>query len=232
MKNNYKLIFIVSIITCFCIVFSLFWISFKSVAFDKNFYKNEYHNLNIYNKSKIIEKDYINNLDVLLEYIQKKRSNLEIKNNNVEVFSIKEIDHMKDVQALYILGEKVFYILFFISITGIILLFILNKDIIKALTPSFTYLSGITLLFLIIIIIKVNYDFSLFWHNFHKIIFINNLWLLSSTDTLIKMFPIELFKNLVQSILIRFVISVILIEIIILFCYMCYNRNKIILKNK
>lgn len=217
MKNNYKLLFIISFITCICFVFLLFWISLKSSSFNMKFYHKEYVNLNIYKKTNIIEKDYNNNLNILLEYIQGKKSDINI--NNKEIFNTKEKRHMEDVKTLYITGEKIFYIFLFISIIGFSFLIIVKKDIIKILTSSFTFITGIIFIFLIITIIKLNSNFLIFWNNFHKLIFTNNLWLLNLSDTLIKMFPSELFKNLVQIIIIRFIISISIIEIILLIFY-------------
>ena len=153
------------------------------------------------------EEDLDLTTDVLLDYTQGKRGNLDVQavigGQVQEVFNQREKDHMVDVQALYLNAMSVRNLAAAIVIVGLGLL-VMKKD--KALrrqtAKMFLKTSAVLMGLAGALAFYAFLDFNEFWTMFHHIFFRNDLWLLDpNTDVLIMMVPEPFFFNLVFRIL-------------------------------
>ena len=176
-------------------------------CFSRPFYADQYRQLNTAQTIGMSEKDLDLTTDVLLDYTQGKRGNLDVQaviNGQVqEVFNQREKDHMVDVQALYLNAMSVRNLAAAIVIVGLGLL-VMKKD--KALrrqtAKMFLKTSAVLMGLAGALAFYAFLDFNEFWTMFHHIFFRNDLWLLDpNTDVLIMMVPETFFFNLVFRIL-------------------------------
>lgn len=158
-----------------CIILLL---NFRILVFNYDFYEN------ISKDNPDFDKEKTNNL---IDYLKNK------KPLNENLYTEKEITHLKDVKNLISKAILVFYLLLIIFI---LLLARSYKDILNILL-----ISGI--LNLIIIIILVLLNFSNLFYNFHLLFFQNKFWLLSPETILIRLFPEIFFENFFKAILKR-----------------------------
>ncbi len=175
------------------IIFIIFYISFDISIYHK-FYSQEnlaYH-LNITTEQL---NSYTSNL---LNYI---KTDIALDSS---WFTKKDILHMVDVRNLYLQT----YNIALYSIIIFLLLFIINILIFKKcyITMFLQLFNNSIILFSIFIIAIASFvaiNFNKFWIKFHEILFSNDLWLLSPSESnLIKMFPEQFFFSLVTKIII------------------------------
>ena len=176
-------------------------------CFSRPFYADQYRQLNTAQTIGMSEEDLDLTTDVLLDYTQGKRGNLDVQavigGQVQEVFNQREKDHMVDVQALYLNAMSVRNLAAAIVIVGLGLL-VMKKD--KALrrqtAKMFLKTSAVLMGLAGALAFYAFLDFNEFWTMFHHIFFRNDLWLLDpNTDVLIMMVPETFFFNLVFRIL-------------------------------
>ncbi|MDD3923582.1 MAG: TIGR01906 family membrane protein [Erysipelotrichaceae bacterium] len=171
------------------------------VSFDRSFYEAEYRKLRIADDIDIAFTDLLAATDVLLDYTQGEREDLDVKlmiaGKKQEVFNIKEKTHMKDVAKLYHNAILVRNICLVVVIFGVIGTLIFRIDY-KEILSSYNKISLLFVFFIGFLIMIAVVDFNWFWTNFHRVFFTNELWLLDpKTDILIKMVPERFFFDLV-----------------------------------
>ncbi len=201
-------------------VLSLLMVSVEITAFKPAFFQKQYMKLNTAEKMGMSHEDLDASTILLLDYIQDKRDDLDLKVSvhgvEVEMFNKREKDHMIDVKVLFqnfTLMKNIFFI-----ISGIMLISaLINKDIFNTkLSKDVLKLAG-KYLFAVFFTISVYaiIDFNGVWTLFHKILFSNDLWLLDPrTDRMINMFPEAFFNAMVMKIIITFILLNLLVYLI------------------
>ena len=153
-------------------------LNFRIVIFDPDFYeKISKDNLN-FDKDKTIN---------LINYLKNKEG------LNKELYTEKEIIHLKDVKSLI---NKFVLSFYFLLIFSLLLIFKFYKNIYEIF-----FISGILTLVIILLFTFLNFN-SLFY-NFHIVFFKNAFWLIDPETTLIRLFPEMFFKNFLKEILFR-----------------------------
>nr|WP_300002267.1 TIGR01906 family membrane protein [Tissierella sp.] len=137
-------------------------------------------------------------------------------------FNEREILHMEDVRDLFDLARMIKYISIALIIGGFVY-FWKKKDF---LLPAKTLLYGLFsnhLLFILMGILAYK-DFNKYFTYFHKIFFTNDLWILDpSTDLMIQMLPEEFFSSMAVTIMVTFLVTLGLAQII---CYIYIIKKK------
>lgn len=204
-------------ITFFLSIFTL--LLFTSIIFNATnlkFYEKQYTRLHLGDELKISKQEYVDATNDLIQYANGKRAEITIQatidGKYQPVFNEKEKAHMVDVKAL-LQGLKHATIVI-LTIMFVILLFVyikIKKETIRLVT---TYKEAL-FIFLTVLIgltVLIITEFDQFWTWFHQLFFTNDLWLLDPrTDFMIRMFPLELFKSLVFTILGWFTLGMFLI---------------------
>lgn len=196
----------VAILCCVLVFITIFFVCLDVIAFDRNFYKQEYAKLQVAESIPMSEEDLEKTTDVLLGYLQGKYETLEVTaevaGQERQVFNEREIAHMVDVKALYE-GARTVAILGGILFAAMVVagIAIYRRKFLPLFSKSFLWAGGIFLAIIVVILLLAVVDFSSFWTTFHKIFFRNQLWILDpSTDILIMMVPSQFFFDLVTKI--------------------------------
>lgn len=182
-------------------------------SFDKTFYSDRYRELDVARNIGITETELMNATDVLLDYLSGARDNLNvtavIDGEMSPVFNQREIDHMVDVQVLFVKTINLRNVLIGLGALMLALCaFLYRKEAIRILITGFKEASLVLGVLLTFLILYAALDFYGFWITFHKLLFTNDLWLLNpATDNLILMVPGPFFNALVGLILYRIVLG-------------------------
>ncbi len=225
MKIQSKPFFFIGAI-CFIVAFFLTCLDISS--FNRDFYKKEYAQLNTAAEIGMSEADLTHTTEVLLDYIQNKRADLDvmatISGVDRAVFNEKEILHMVDVKNLYLdamMVRNFSWVGFIVMI--VIGIMISKKDSIFALSDMFLKAIVSTLSVLTLLGIYALVDFNSFWLQFHYIFFTNDLFFLDpNTDILIQMVPSQFFFDLVFKIVSTFGIGILLVCLVSIY----FRRKK------
>ncbi len=212
---------------CFIVAFFLTCLDLSS--FNREFYRKEYAQLNTASEIGMSESDLTHTTEVLLDYIQDKRDDLNVVAtiNGIDraVFNEKEILHMVDVKNLYLNAMTVrnfAWVGFVVMIA--IGIFISKKESIKYLSDMFlkAVVSALSILTLLGVYALV--DFNSFWLQFHYIFFTNDLFFLDpNTDILIQMVPSQFFFDLVFKIAATFGIGIVVVCLVSIY----FRRKKL-----
>lgn len=176
------------------------------------FYQKEYTSLQLESYTGLNEQDYLAGVDALLAYVKGNRDTIQvdvrIQNKSVPLYNQREIDHMVDVKVLYQQAMGLRNITLVVSVLTFLYLLTQRKkqdgSIYYAFIDTSKWIAGL----MIVIIGFAIVDFDLFWTTFHHIFFRNDLWLLNpATDRMIRMFPLELFYDLVFQIIMGSVLA-------------------------
>lgn len=215
------------------IVMSLFG-SILMVAFDIDFYEEQYRLLGRPEAIGISEEDLIRVTQELLDYSAGRREALDsravIRGVERQVFNEREIAHMVDVKNLFAQA----FLARDVSLISLIVIFIVfyvlfgkqiwagfSKTYIAVCLSTFALLGALSLFAVI--------DFTLFWDLFHRLTFDNYLWLLDPrTDIMIQMVPEQFFFNTVMRIIVYFVIAI-LVPAFASATYLVISRRKRVL---
>lgn len=200
---------IIAYITSICIIIASILTVVDICCFDSNFYYKEYKKNNTLEvvKTNMDDLEYIT--DTTLDYLKDKNDDLNIMyhENSIlkPVFEDIELIHMKDVKDLYISVIILRNILLFVSLLGIIYIFV------KKISIKKEYFTVLVLIFVSIALIGIScyVDFDSFWTSFHKVFFTkNDYWLLDPrTCILVNLFTSQFFFDLCTKIcLICFVV--------------------------
>lgn len=196
----------------FCLIISILLTSVDYHCFNFNFYKQAYIKLDTANSIGISQSDLEASTLVLLDYLQDKRSDIDLDitkdNQSTKAFNKRESDHMIDVKNLYqnaILVRNICIIVAIISL--IIMIKYQGKAMLLSISQAFLKVSILFILIISFLGLYAYVDFNSFWTNFHQVFFTNDLWLLNpNTDMMINLFPEPFFYELVMRIVITFAI--------------------------
>ncbi|MDP2892163.1 MAG: TIGR01906 family membrane protein [Bacillota bacterium] len=203
-----KKVFVYSGMITGCLLLILAWMltAVQICVFDQAFYKDQYEKLGLQSYSRLSEQDYQNAVKDLLEYTLGSKQQIDVQgelDGKVQsIFNEKEKAHMADVRFLY---DRAMDIRNAAVIIATVLLafgiFLSAKKTLKRLAASFLIATGAFAAFIGALSIWAAADFNGFWTAFHNVLFTNQLWQLDpATDTMIRMFPQELFSALVAQI--------------------------------
>jgi integral membrane protein (TIGR01906 family) len=187
MHINWKKIELIATITT--AIFLILSLSLFLVLFDKGFYDKSYANHGTYDKVGVEGIRYTT--DTLLKYLVSENS--DITKVDLQVFSAKEQDHLKDVHRV-IRTIKYLTIISLTWIAWITYSKLKNTEGKKFLqkTLLYTAYSGIITL-MILAILGIN--FTWFFEIFHKIFFPQGNYSFPATSLLIIMFPENFFRD-------------------------------------
>ncbi|MEG2360816.1 MAG: TIGR01906 family membrane protein [Christensenella sp.] len=176
----------------------------SGAAFDKSFYRNEYTVTDTAAYVGVSESTLVRATDTLLDYLQGKTPSLDLKTEqDEEYYNEREKAHMTDVRALYQNAITFMTVGFCLGAALIVLCFVWKKK--GALCPvlqSFFWSTIGVLACFAGIGIYAAVDFNNFWVGFHHVFFTNDLWLLDpAVSRMIRMFPENLFADMVAGIL-------------------------------
>ena len=215
MKRTESLITkIFQIIWSVCLITVLLLSSVDLFCFNRSFYEKQYEKLGVAQTISISDEDLTLATEVLLDYIQDKRDDLNVQavisGQMQEVFNQREIDHMVDVKALYLNAMTVRNLAAgILAVLSIWFYATRKKNTLGSLAKSFIQVSVVIMAVFAALIVYAAMDFSSFWWQFHQIFFAgNDLWILDpNTDVLIMMVPQEFFFALVFRIVLGFAVS-------------------------
>ncbi|MFH1331931.1 MAG: TIGR01906 family membrane protein [archaeon] len=172
--------------------------NFAFLAFNENYYKEQYIKNNVYTR---IPKEEVDKATTeLSDYLQFG------KEMQSDYFNEKEKLHLKDVRQIIRILLIILYIAVMLSTIIIIISYAENK---KLLGMSIIGGSLLTIALIILaFIILQNFEYAFI--KFHEILFTNDLWLLNPrTDKLIVMFPENFFYDITQDIAFRSLLTAI-----------------------
>ncbi|SHE73243.1 integral membrane protein TIGR01906 [Thermoanaerobacter uzonensis DSM 18761] len=179
---------------------AVFLTSLQYVAFNGDFYKEEYKKNNVMSVTGMNIDELMKVTKIMQKYLMDKEETLDVMakiNGSMQrMFNDRELAHMKDVKNLFqmsFLTRNISIIVFILIFTY----FLFTKSFYKA----FNYLLKGTIfiiIFLLVFVLAVTLNFDNWFTGFHLVFFDNDLWQLNAeTDRLIQMFPLEFFQDAV-----------------------------------
>lgn len=200
-ENSFDLVF--KYLLSFFVILFLSLVILQFNIFDESYYIKQFEKYDTYRN---FENDSIlfNKNHEVLEFL-KGNSRLD-----ANFFSVKEINHMNDVRNIFFeIRVCMFVLLSFIFAFSAYLAY--RK---KHFLNELFFVSAIVLSLLSISILALLIDFQSLFILFHKLLFSNNDWLLSSDDNLIIMYSSQFFMNFAIRIFMQIFIMLVAILII------------------
>jgi integral membrane protein (TIGR01906 family) len=187
------------LIALLLLIFSVQYFSFNSEYIKENIHENvslETIGIDESTLDTIATKlaHYLNDIDDDLAF------EVDVFGERTQAFNARELQHMVDVKNIFQLMNRLKYI--FIGLILLIIIAIRKKYLIKSLVYAFIS----SLIFLILLGLSVMIDFQRIFILFHELSFTNDLWILNpETDLLIRLLPLNFFKNITLNILLLFI---------------------------
>ena len=208
--------FISSTIFVVMLILLLLLTDVQLAAFDRDYYYEQYEKYQVPQSIGITMPDFMNATDILLNYMDGKRDNLDfqmpIKGVQQEFFSSRDKLHMVDVKNLFVQGKLIRNIAFWYCILFAVLFYIKVKNKQKRISKLliYSFVGGIVPVLLLAIL--MNIDFYKYFTIFHEIFFDNDLWQLDpAKDRLINMYPEVFFSNIAFKIVFYYIGELILL---------------------
>ncbi len=165
------------------------------------YFAGRYEELDIESSTGISVGDCTRAVYRLVEYMEGGVDDIQLtvseNGSDVEMYNWQEIEHMKDVRALY-QGFRAFMWISF-GLFGLSLVLIIWKKELAALWEGgLIWALAVILAAVLILGAWVLIDFNSFWTGFHRLFFTNDLWLMNpAVCRMIRICPIELFYGIV-----------------------------------
>lgn len=199
---------VLAVLAAVCVFIILTVSAIQWVAFDLDFYWNMYYGQHTPERVGMSQDDLSRVTVEMLDYLNDEPgasfADITAVIDGVErpVFNEREITHMVDVKRLYTTVRLVKEICCIAAAVCIILLLIWMKSAaFRRLSAAYLIVGGALILGAVLIWLITRNNFSAFWERFHRIFFVNDLWILDPrTDLLIRMVPEEFFSTLVRRI--------------------------------
>lgn len=224
--------FVASAVFVLMLVLTLLFTNVQLVAFDRNYYSQQYEKYQIPQSIGISASDLMVSTDNLLDYINEKREDLNfqmpIKGVQQEFFSERDKLHMIDVKNLFVQGKLIRNIGFGYCIIFAAFFYYKakNKRVRFAKLLIYTFVAGIVPILLLGIL--MNIDFYKYFTIFHEIFFNNDLWQLEpAKDRLINMFPEDFFSDTAFKIVFFYIGELVLLLILGIFGLKYKRRSNI-----
>lgn len=202
------------------------------VAFDRNYYAEQYEKYNIPEGIGIEMPELMSATEKLLNYIDGKREDLDfkaqIKGQQQEFFSERDKLHMFDVKKLFVQGKLIRNIAFGYCVLFAVMFFYKARDRGRAFSRLliYTFIAGIIPILLLAIL--MNIDFYKYFTIFHEIFFNNDLWQLDpAKDRLINMYPEAFFSDTAFRIVFYYIGEIVLLLIFGILGLRYRRRNNI-----
>jgi len=175
-------------------------------AFGNGIYLKHIEEENLSTRIDLLESEIPSAVSHITSYIKGAKDDfsfigIDKTGESIQIFSQREIDHMKDVRVLFDYLKWTTMIGLLIVILFLKLLKNDSKGIMK-LADVF-YKSGVlSIIISMLVSVLVVTNFSKYFTKFHEVLFTNDLWLLDpKTDVLIQILPITFFINITMKIL-------------------------------
>ncbi|MBN2880797.1 TIGR01906 family membrane protein [Candidatus Woesearchaeota archaeon] len=213
-----------TVITAILLGTLIFLISIYTISQSKSFMTSEFEKYNIYdnfNDTNYSKFEINNNALNLLDYLTGKKNNLDNT-----FFNEKEKIHSKDVKNIFQGIKITIFILFPVSI-GLVFLWY-RKNMLHIYKPYIlTFIVDGVIIIILTILAK---NFEMFFLQFHKLAFNNNLWLMNpKTDLMIRLFPEIIFKDA----FVRVIIYTIMISFVFfIFGMLLYQQQRMLKPHK
>ena len=173
---------------------ALILINFNFLIFNHGFYKSQFEKLNVYetfgSKGNVDDQS-----EKLIGYL------CCGKELDSDFFGERERLHLADVKKIIILNQ-VASVLLTVLVLAELLILILKKDE-KEFAKTVMGASAITVFAVIFLWLSALFNFDWFFLKFHFLAFDNDLWQLSESANLIKLFPQRFFVNFANRIAIQ-----------------------------
>lgn len=230
MTSKRVLSFIASAAFVVMLILSLLFTNVQLVAFNRDYYYQQYEKYQIPQGIGISMPDLINSTDILLNYMDGKRDNLDfqmpIKGVQQEFFSERDKLHMVDVKDLIVQGKLIRNIALAYCILFAALFYYKAKNKQKRLSKLSIYTFMVGLIPILLLAILMNIDFYKYFTIFHEIFFDNDLWQLEpAKDRLINMFPEAFFSGIAFKIVFNYISQLVLILGLGIFSYKYKRRS-------
>lgn len=197
---------------------------------NRSYYYRQYVNYQVPQNIGINVPDLMSATDILLDYMDGKRDNLNfqmsIKGVQQEFFSERDKLHMIDVKNLVIKGKLIRNIAFGYFLLISVLIYYITKDKQKRFSKLmiYTFVGGIIPVLLLAVL--MNIDFYKYFTVFHEIFFNNDLWLLDpAKDRLINMYPEAFFSDIAFKIVFYYIGELLILLISGIFALNYKRRN-------
>jgi integral membrane protein (TIGR01906 family) len=224
--------FVASAVFVLMLVLMLLFTNVQMVAFDRNYYSQQYEKYQIPQSIGISASDLMISTDNLLDYIDEKREDIDfqmsIKGVQQEFFSERDKLHMIDVKNLFVQGKLIRNIAFWYCVIFAAVFYYTakNKRIRFSKLLVYSFVAGIIPILLLGIL--MNIDFYKYFTIFHEIFFDNDLWQLEpAKDRLINMFPEAFFSDTAFRIVFYYVGELVLLLALGIFGLKYKRRNNI-----
>ncbi len=217
-RNQDIFIWIVLIILAISTALLIYLSTFRSLAFDQDYYEEKFQEFNIHDRfNSTIDLSHENAL--LLSYLEKSEGPI-----NSTFFNERETTHLIEVRDLYKLIFRVIDISVIISIISLLAFMYLvqlcighlslknQNEQIRIILSRLLFSIGIAVFAFFIFFLVMVLTFDSAFITFHEVFFKTDTWMLDpATDNLIRMFPQQFFfdifsKIIIQSLIFGFVL--------------------------
>ncbi len=206
-KENLAGIRLMAAVAAVLLIFSVAVLCIQAIAFDHDFYKNEYKKMNTAAYVGVSGESLGMATDTLLDYLEDKTPTLDLQvqvnGQDEEYYNEREKAHMVDVKALYQKALQFMAIGFCVGGGLLALCFALKRK--RAAGPvlqAYFWAAVGVLAFFAVIGCVAAADFNYFWVSFHHVFFTNDLRMLDpATSRMIRMFEQDFFADMVAKIL-------------------------------
>ena len=193
---------------------ALILINFNFLIFNHGFYKSQFEKLNVYetfgSKGNVDDQS-----EKLIGYL------CCGKELDSDFFGERERLHLADVKKIITFNQAASILFVGLVLVGLLIL-ILKKDE-KEFAKTVLGASAITVCAIIFLWLSALFNFDWFFLKFHFLAFDNDLWQLSESANLIKLFPQRFFVNFAN----RIAVQTLLTAAIIFFTAFMITRYKV-----
>ena len=173
---------------------ALILINFNFLIFNHGFYKTQFEKLNVYET--FGSKEVVNNQSkTLIGYL------CCGKELDLNFFTEREGLHLSDVKKIITLNQVASVLLVGLILAGFLILILKKNE--REFAKTVMGASAITVFAVIFLWLSALFNFDRIFLQFHFLAFDNDLWQLSESANLIKLFPQQFFVNFANRIAIQ-----------------------------
>ena len=198
---------LLSAFVCLLFIVALLFSAVRIIINRPAFFYSEYARLDHARLMGMNTEDLTNATMQMVRYMEGSAESIDlavtVNGERVSMFNDRERAHMVDVLILY----QNWRIFSYIAFGLFALLVVLLRKNLNSLARAFLNASKVFVLLLAAVALWVLFDFSSFWTAFHHLFFTNDLWLLDpATSRMINMMPLQLFYDIVLSVVVLFLV--------------------------
>ncbi|HEY49965.1 MAG TPA: TIGR01906 family membrane protein [Dehalococcoidia bacterium] len=182
---------IAGLIFIICVPILLLTTNSWFTANDIRLYEYDYNHYPVGIGTGLDKEEFLDVADEIITYFKSDEEYLD-----VELFSEREVAHMKDVKGLIQLDYKLLLASLSFIVAYIVINFALRRGSFwRVLAKRLIQGSAVTVIVLAVLGLWALIDFDSLFLCFHKVSFTNNLWQLAPGDNLVLMFPEAFFND-------------------------------------